>query len=209
MYRAPWWPSSPGWNMKRTVPGSSRAARVQQAGRADEHRGVRVVTARVHAAVDLARELEPGVLGHRQRVHVAAQQHDRTVAALRGRRPPTTPIRPVRTSRPEAVDRVEHDGLRVRAASVRARACDGCAGGARPASGSRRSASASSSADPFGRHAAEPNSVLRETTPAAPSRTRPRRRGTRAATRRPRPRPPRARAAAADRRGRARARPRP
>jgi hypothetical protein len=46
-----------------------------------QHRGVRIVAAGVHAAGNLAGEIEPGFLRHRQRIHVAAQQ-DRA-AALR------------------------------------------------------------------------------------------------------------------------------
>ena len=49
----------------------------QQPGRADEHRGVGVVAARVHLAVVLRREVEAGVLVQRKGVHVAAQQHRR------------------------------------------------------------------------------------------------------------------------------------
>ena len=67
--------------MKRTVPGSSARRACEQARRADEHRDVRVVPARVHRAVDVAREFEAGVLGHRQRVHVGAQQDDGRIVA--------------------------------------------------------------------------------------------------------------------------------
>ena len=42
----------------------------EDACRADEHRGVGVVSARVHRAADLARELEASIFRHRQRVHV-------------------------------------------------------------------------------------------------------------------------------------------
>ena len=49
----------------------------EQAGGADEHRRVGVVPAGVHLVVVLRGEVEPGVLGERQRVHVAAQQHRR------------------------------------------------------------------------------------------------------------------------------------
>ena len=108
------------------------APRVQQPRRADEHRGVRVVTARVHAAVDLAREVEPGVLGHRQRVHVAAQQHDRTVADFeigddrRHRR-----ARCGRRDRGRRSRRAPSPGSS--AARGRARGRDGCGAAARPA----------------------------------------------------------------------------
>ena len=53
------------------------AARGEDARRADEHRDVRVVAARVHRAVNRARELRTGVLRHRKRVHVGAQQDRR------------------------------------------------------------------------------------------------------------------------------------
>ena len=45
--------------------------------RAGEHRDVGVVTAGVHRALDRAGAVEPGVLRHRQRVHVAPQQDRR------------------------------------------------------------------------------------------------------------------------------------
>jgi hypothetical protein len=76
MKRAPWCPSSPGWNMNSTRPGRSRDAGREQL-RTDQHRRVRVVPAGVHRAVGRRREVEPGVLVERQRVHVAAQQHGR------------------------------------------------------------------------------------------------------------------------------------
>ena len=53
------------------------AALAQQVGGARQHRGVGVVTAGVHAPLDVRGEVEPGVLGHRQGIHVAAQQHRR------------------------------------------------------------------------------------------------------------------------------------
>ena len=52
-------------------------AAAEQAGGAGEHRGVRVVPAGVHAPVHVRGEVEAGVLRHRQRVHVAAQQDRR------------------------------------------------------------------------------------------------------------------------------------
>ena len=61
--------------MKRTSPASSPAPRAQHARGAGEHRGVGVVPAGVHPPGDRRGEVEPGLLGHRQRVHVAAQQH--------------------------------------------------------------------------------------------------------------------------------------
>ena len=54
--------------------------RVQQFHRHRQHRSVGIVAARVHAAGFLRGERQARVLRHRQRVHVAAQQHG---AALR------------------------------------------------------------------------------------------------------------------------------
>ena len=162
--------------MKRTVPEQLAAARVQETGRADEHRRVRVVTARVHAAVDLAGEVEPGVLGHRQRVHVAAQQHDRARRRPRDRRPPTRPRARVHVE-PEAVDRVEHGRLGPGQHQTRARDGDGCAGGARPTRGASRRASARRSVDPFVVTRAEPTnrSALEKPRPSALEKPRPQR----------------------------------
>ena len=55
-------------------PGELVAMAVQQMHRLHQHRGMRVMAAGMHAARDLAGEVEPGFLRHRQRVHVAAQQ---------------------------------------------------------------------------------------------------------------------------------------
>ena len=57
--------------------GEISTAIAQQAGRAGEHRHVGVVPAGVHRPVDRALVRQPRVLRHRQRVHVAAQQHRR------------------------------------------------------------------------------------------------------------------------------------
>ena len=54
------------------------AMAVQQVHRLDQHRRMRVVTTGVHAAGNLAGIVEPGFFRHRQRVHVAAQQHGST-----------------------------------------------------------------------------------------------------------------------------------
>ncbi len=48
----------------------------EKPSRTEQHRDVRVVTAGVHRAVDLGREVEARVLVERQRVHVGSQ-HDR------------------------------------------------------------------------------------------------------------------------------------
>jgi amidase len=61
--------------------GELAATLLQDARCADQHRRVRVVTAGVHRVVDGRRVVESGVLGHRQRVHVAAQDDRRTGTA--------------------------------------------------------------------------------------------------------------------------------
>ena len=50
------------------------AVTVQQVHRLDQHCGMRVMPAGMHAAGDFAGKVEPGLLRHRQCVHVAAQQ---------------------------------------------------------------------------------------------------------------------------------------
>ena len=62
-----------------------RPARRQQPGRPDEHGRVQVMPAGVHGAADTGREVQPGPLGDRQRVHVGPQQHHR---------PPIPPLGP-------------------------------------------------------------------------------------------------------------------
>ena len=57
------------------VPGNLRSSCAQNLRRAGEHGRVEIVPARMHGTLDLAREVEVGVLGHVERVHVAAQ-HD-------------------------------------------------------------------------------------------------------------------------------------
>ena len=59
------------------------AVAMQEMHRLHQHRGVRIVAAGMHAAGDLAGEVEPGLLRHRQRVHVAAQE-DRAAALRAG-----------------------------------------------------------------------------------------------------------------------------
>ena len=85
---------------------------VEQPCCADEHRRVRVVPAGVHATVDLAREVEAGVFRHRQRVHVAAQQHDRAVADAQVGDDRRNGVAGSGLEH-EPVERVEHRGLRV------------------------------------------------------------------------------------------------
>jgi hypothetical protein len=46
----------------------------EEPGGTGQHRHVGVVAAGVHGAIDLAGEVEPGLLGHGQRVHVGPQQ---------------------------------------------------------------------------------------------------------------------------------------
>ena len=66
-----------GLEHEQHPPGQVGPAGGQQPGRAGEHGHVRVVPAGVHGAVDLAGEVQAGLLGHGQRVHVAAQQDGR------------------------------------------------------------------------------------------------------------------------------------
>ncbi len=75
MCRAPWKPSSPGWNMNRTSPASSpwRPA-ISRAAPASIAVCVSCPQACIRPATAEG-EAEPGLLVHRQRVHVAAQQH--------------------------------------------------------------------------------------------------------------------------------------
>ena len=65
--------SSAGWKISRTRPGSAGADGQREAG-AEQHRGVRVVAAGVHHAVDGGRERQAGVLLQRQGVEVGAQR---------------------------------------------------------------------------------------------------------------------------------------
>ena len=62
------------------------AAGHQLGRRAEQHRRVPVVPARVHRARPLGRELDAALLGDRQRVDVRAQRHD--AAGLRTAQPP-------------------------------------------------------------------------------------------------------------------------
>jgi hypothetical protein len=68
------------------VPGEITAPRAQQPRGPGQHGGVQVVPAGVHRTLDLGRVRQPGALGDRQGVHVAAQQHGpaRTRAAEDG-----------------------------------------------------------------------------------------------------------------------------
>ena len=109
--RAPWELSSPGWNMRTTVPARRVAPSGEQPGGGRQHRGVQVVPAGVHGAVDLGGERQPGVLVHRQRVHVRAHEHRRS-------RPRTAQDGDDRAALPAGVDlerqvleRGEHGGL--------------------------------------------------------------------------------------------------
>ena len=60
------------------------AVRAQQPSRAGQHRGVQIVAAGVHHAVDRAAVLDVSEFLHRQGVHVAAQQDGRHRAARLG-----------------------------------------------------------------------------------------------------------------------------
>ena len=57
-----------------TVPQAIRASGGEHARRAEQHRGVRVVPARVHLPFDLGGERQTGAFGNRQRVHIRAQR---------------------------------------------------------------------------------------------------------------------------------------
>ena len=86
----------------------------EDARRADEHGDVRVVAARVHRPVDRARVVEAGVLGHRQRVHVGAQQDRRTGRASPQIRDHGGDGRAGVHIEAEAVERVQDESLRLR-----------------------------------------------------------------------------------------------
>ena len=70
-------PSSPGWNMKTTSPGSSARWRLSSTAAPTRAGGVQVVAAGVHHPGG-RREGLAGLLGHRQGVHVGPQQHRRS-----------------------------------------------------------------------------------------------------------------------------------
>ncbi len=61
--------------------GQGLGPRAQCPRRADQHRGVRIMPARMHRAGVARREGQAGLLLHRQRVHVAAQQHGAAIVA--------------------------------------------------------------------------------------------------------------------------------
>ena len=84
----------------------------EDSGRADEHGDVCVVAACVHRAVDGARVLGSCVLGHRQRVHVGAEQ-DRGPGSWPGQVGDDGRRRRARADvEAEAVERGEDRGLR-------------------------------------------------------------------------------------------------
>jgi hypothetical protein len=96
------------------APGDLAGASRQQARRAHQHRGVRVVAARVHRVAHLRRELEARVLGHRQRVHVAAEQHRRPRLATRQHGGDAAGGLVQRDVQRQSLDRLEHDVARDR-----------------------------------------------------------------------------------------------
>ena len=73
-------PLLPRLDHEHDLPGELVAALGEQPGGAEQHRHVGVVPAGVHGPGHLGGERQPGVLLHRQRVHVAAQQVGRTGA---------------------------------------------------------------------------------------------------------------------------------
>ena len=84
-------PSSAGWKMNLTVPGTASRTLGQRLGHAHQDRDMRVVSAGMHHADLLAEvlglhrglERQVGFLDHRQGIHVGAQRHHRSrLAAL-------------------------------------------------------------------------------------------------------------------------------
>ena len=84
------------------------ALRVQQAHGHREHRRVAVVAAGVHLAFFLGGEGEARVLRHRQRVHVAAQEHRAALLRTLQRDDEAGGRRPVLDLHVEAVQRLAH-----------------------------------------------------------------------------------------------------
>ena len=90
------------------APGDVGALGAQQLGGTDQHRGVRVVTAGMHAPIAARREVEPGVFCQRQGVHVAAQQHRRAgPAAFEQRGDPAGGL-VERDVEGQSIERLEH-----------------------------------------------------------------------------------------------------
>ena len=138
MMRAPAKPSSPGWKKNSTSPASSSRRLASTPRRAGQHGRVRVVAAGVHAPGRARREGEPGVLGHRQRVHVGAQQHR---ADRAGRRADARPRRcgaAARELERQVGERLEHRGRGLRQVEPELGALRGSAGAARPRAAARR-----------------------------------------------------------------------
>ena len=108
MNRAPWLPSSPGWNMNSTRPAMSARRALSSFAAPTSIDGVRVVTAGVHAAIARRGEVEAGVLVQRQRVHVAAQQHRRARLAAVEQRGDAAGCLVQRDIERQTVQRLEH-----------------------------------------------------------------------------------------------------
>ena len=79
-----------------------------------QHRHVGVVPAGVHATRLARRELEPGVLGHRQCIHVAAQQDVGTGAPALERRQHRRGLLGVDDVERQVADRLHHGRVRLR-----------------------------------------------------------------------------------------------
>ena len=90
------------------VPGQLSLPRRQQPGRPGQHRGVQVVAARVHRAVDLGGIGQAGALGHRQGIHVTAQQHRRARPAAAQHRGHRAQLAPAADLKRQPVERGEH-----------------------------------------------------------------------------------------------------
>ena len=103
--------------MSTTSPTSSSRSSSRMRAAPDEPRHVQVVPAGVHQPGALRRVVDVDLLGDRQRVHVAAQQHDRPLALDRCAPPQHRDDRAQRLARGhlevEPRQRLEHRGLRV------------------------------------------------------------------------------------------------
>jgi hypothetical protein len=99
--------------LKHELHGSGEliATRIEQACGSGEHGHVSVVAAGVHRPLDCRLELEVRVLGHRQRVHIAAQQQRRSRRGAPQRRDDAARRRALRHLEVETAQRVEHRPL--------------------------------------------------------------------------------------------------
>ena len=103
-----------GLEHQEDAAGPRRSLLDEQPCGAEQHRDVRVVPAGVHPAVMFRGELEPGLLGQRQGVHVGPQQDGRPGPAAFDGRHDGADGDAGDGIEPESADRVEDDGLRPR-----------------------------------------------------------------------------------------------